>query len=121
MQAQSAAGAAISVGTAGILPHLTGKPTPGDKKKCKIFLCFLCKTDALAGGCGCVTNGVIFRKAQERCAADFAKIAQRGMGDVAPSSEKWLQAALLATTLSGNLICAVIEGGVALSFMRYRL
>ena len=68
------------------------------------------EADALTDSCGCVTNGVIFRKAPERCAVDSAKIVQRGMGDIVPSSEKWLQAALLAATLSGNLICAVIEG-----------
>ena len=76
------------------------------------------KADALIGVCGCVTNGVIFRKAPERCAADFSEIVQRGMGDVAPSSEKWLQAALLAETLAGHYVGVVIEGGVALSFMR---
>lgn len=65
---------------------------------------------ALTGVCGCVTNGVIFRKAPERCAADFAKIVQRGMGDVTPSSEKWLQATLLATTLSGHYVGVVIKG-----------
>ena len=64
---------------------------------------------ALTGGCECVRYGVIFRKAPERRAADFAEIVQRGMGDVAPSSEKWLQAALLAGTLSEDHVCAVAE------------
>lgn len=38
------------------------------------------EADALTGVYGYVTNGVSFRKAPERCAADFAKIVQRGMG-----------------------------------------
>lgn len=76
------------------------------------------EADALTGVCGCVTNGIIFRKAPETVRSRFCKNRSKGFGEIPPTSEKWLQAALLATTLSGHYVGVVIEGGVALSFMR---
>ena len=58
------------------------------------------KADALTDACGCVTDGVIFLKSAGTVRSRFCKNRSKGYGDVAPSSEKWLQAALLATLVA---------------------
>ena len=43
------------------------------------------------------------RRKLRRSAADFAKIVQRGLGQISPTSEKWLQATLLAKCEAGRI------------------